>query len=641
MKLRCFDFEVFPHWWCCVFGDVPDDLKFDRSIKDTYFVVTSDDDNARDKLISYMREEDVCVVGYNIKGYDLMIANAIYQGFTPEQVKIVNDLIIKPYDCQWSTKEHVRLQPFAKRKLNGVVFQDLMDDSTGSLKEKESVLGLNILESSVDFDKEDLTTDEKDDVVYYCKQDVYAAMKFYQVVVAPYTRTKLALAKKAKIPEATARACTNARLVAMALKARKQSYPDAEKVEIVLPDKIKAYCKENLPKELLQKLLSSNDALTIKLFDNEVSFGNGGIHSVLKTNIYVESDNEWTLLNVDASSYYPSILIQFDCLSRSVTEPEIFKATFDERIAIKHKVDKTPEDQELQLADKLILNTTFGASGNKYLDLYDPHMCTRTCRLGQIFLAALASKIDRTIKDCKIIQTNTDGILAYIKRSEIPKLKQLQNEWTAVSGINMDMDHVLKIWQRDVNNYLLVKEEDGEVKVKRKGGWLNTNPLRPGYVTTASLSAYVCAKAGQEWLLHGTNIMKTITAETDIKNFLISCTKGPSFRGVIQRMNEGTTEEYEVPLFKANRVIATKDTSYGKIYKTKMYKGNLSYYQMPSVPEHCMPVNEDLEDYNLQELKPSIDYMYYVLRTMDLMNIPWMQLCGTELYETHQFDIEF
>ena len=641
MNLRCFDFEVFAHWWCCVFGDIPDDLKFDRDIKDKFIVVTSDDKNARERLLSLMYEENVCVTGYNIKGYDLAIANAIYQGFTPEQVKIVNDLIIKPYDCQWSTKEHIRLQPFAKKKLPNVVYQDLMDDSTGSLKEKETVLGLNVLESNVDFDTEDLTENDKVDVIYYCKQDVYAAMKFYQIVVAPYTRTKLALAKKANIPEKVARACTNARLVSMALKAQRKSYDDAEKIVVELPKKIEQYCKDNLPEQLLNRLLTSNTGFTVKLFENEVSFGNGGIHSVLDTNLYVESDSEWTLMNVDASSYYPSILIQFDCLSRSVTQPHLFKDTFDERIAIKHKPNKTAEDQELQLADKLILNTTFGASGNKWLDLYDPHMCTRTCRLGQIFLAALACKIDRTITYCKIIQTNTDGILVYIKRTEIPKLEKLQAEWSQVSGINMDADHVVKIWQRDVNNYLLVKDEDGIMKVKRKGGWLNTDTLRPGYVTTASLAAFVCAKAGQEWLLNGTNIMKTIVADNNIVDFLVSCTKGPTFRGVVQKMFENTADEYEVPLFKANRVIATLDTSYGKIYKTKMYKGNLSYHQMPNVPDHCMALNEDLEDYDFSKLKSQIDYMYYIQRTMDIMDIPWKQLCNNDIFDIHQFDIEF
>ena len=40
--------------------------------------------------------------------------------------------------------------------------------------------------------------------------------------------------------------------------------------------------------------------------------------------------------------------------------------------------------KETSQAYKLILNTTFGASGNKYLPLYDPYMTTLTCRLGQL-----------------------------------------------------------------------------------------------------------------------------------------------------------------------------------------------------------------------------------------------------------------
>lgn len=33
MKLRFFDFEVFPNWWCCTFGDLPDDRKITEDLK--------------------------------------------------------------------------------------------------------------------------------------------------------------------------------------------------------------------------------------------------------------------------------------------------------------------------------------------------------------------------------------------------------------------------------------------------------------------------------------------------------------------------------------------------------------------------------------------------------------------------------
>lgn len=632
MKMRFFDFEVFPHWWCCTFGDLPDGA-INENIKDNFVVVRSDELNARDKLISLMKEDDVCVAGYNIKHYDLSIANAIYQGFTPEQVKIVNDIIIRP-DTAWSTKEHIRLQPFAKRKLS-CVYQDLMDDSNGSLKEKEAILGMDIMESEVPFDKEDLTEDDKLDVIKYNKHDVYASIVLYTEMLVTYTNTKLTLGRIFNIPEKVCRASTNANIIAKVLKAVRGHYGDTDCTKIVLPKQIDAYCRANLPPKILDYILNNQEGITVKLFDNTVVFGNGGIHSTYDSNIYVESDDEWVLLNVDATSYYPSMLIKFKTLSRAVTEPKIFEEIFAERVRIKHKENKTEEDEELQRAYKLVLNTTFGASGNKYLDLYDPYMCSKTCRVGQIFLASLACKLHNTIPGIKIIQTNTDGILVYIRRKDIPTLEKCQAEWTAVSGINMDTDHVTKIWQRDVNNYILLKEEHGKVKIKRKGAWLNDKSRHVGYIEPKPLTAFACAKAATDFLLDGKDVVESIFYNTNFEDFVMTCTKGPTYRGVVHRMYDGSEKE----LFRCNRVVGTTDERYGKLYKVKMYKGKLSYTQMPNTPDHCVTVNAELSGYNLKMFK--IDYMYYIERTADMLDIPWRQIKGLDVIRTHQFDFNY
>ena len=143
MKMRFFDFEVTPNWWLCIFGDYDEQYiinkKMSEDIKKTFVEVNSDMPDARERLLSIIREEDFVQTGYNVKGYDLVIANAIYQGFTPQQVNIISNIIINP-SLQWSSKEHMRLAPFAKRKLSKVSYQDLMDDGEGSLKEKDAFL---------------------------------------------------------------------------------------------------------------------------------------------------------------------------------------------------------------------------------------------------------------------------------------------------------------------------------------------------------------------------------------------------------------------------------------------------------------------------------------------------------------------
>ena len=635
MTMRFFDFEVFPNWWLCVYGDY-DEANFNEGVKDSYKVVHSDINNARDLLMAGFKEDNTCMVGYNIKGYDLAIANGIYQGFTPQEIKILNDLIIKP-DSMFNSNLHTRMAPFAKRKIKNVVYQDLLDDGSGSLKEKEATLGLDILESSVDFEKEDLTAEDIEEVIHYCKQDVYASMYFYDKVVKPYTKTKLAMGIHFNIPEEVCHMSTNARLVSLALGAKRTTYTDAEREDIDIPNRIKSYCYENLPLKILDKIRTSRAGFTVKLFDNEVSFGNGGIHSTWIGNfseapkLYIESDDDYVLINVDAESYYPSLLIQLGCLSRSVTNPQRFIDIFNERIELKHIPNRTEEQDMAQAADKLVLNTTFGASGNKWLDLYDPYQCTKTCRVGQIFLASFACKIHKTINSAKIIQTNTDGILVYLARKDVCILDKLVEEWTSYGGINMEYDYVSKIWQRDVNNYLLVKDEGS---VKRKGGWLNDDYYRRGYVTTASANAYVCSKAAQAFLLEKKDIIKTILANHDLQDFTITCTKGPTYSKVVQRMTDGT----EIPLYKANRVIATKDKSYGKIYKCKMYKGKISYTMMQSIPDHCLLVNKSLDTYDFNEIRKELDYMYYIERTMDLLDIPWYRIRGNSVDRTNEFD---
>jgi len=618
MKLRFFDFEVLPNWWLCVFGDYPDDGIVTEKMKENMVYVTSDDYDARGKLISLLTEDNIVLVGYNIKRYDLIIANAIYQGFSANLVKIVSDLIINPGNM-FLSKEHTMMYPFAKKRFNGSVYQDLMDDNDGSLKEKEAILGLDIRESDVSFEKEDLTEHDKAELIYYCKHDVYATAYFHSVVTKGYVSNKLIIGKKFGIPENECYMCTNAKLVGKALGAKKCSFKETGEDNINIVPKVKNYIYDNLPNDIVERVRTSTSSFNVTMFDNKVSFGNGGLHSVISNDCYVASNDEWVLRNVDAASYYPSMLIQFALLSRCVKNPDVFKDIFDERIMLKHKPNKTQDEEDSQLANKLVLNTTFGASGNKYLELYDPFMCTSTCRMGQLFLAALANKAYKTIPGLKVIQSNTDGILMELRRNDVPLLEKLMEEWSTISGINMETDKVDKIWQRDVNNYLLVMENG---KVKRKGLWLMDTWTKPGYFLISPLTAYVCKRAAINWLVSRKDIVESIVENTNLQDFAITCKKGPTFNRVVQRMNDGT----EVQLYKCNRVIASKNNSLGQIYKIKKYKGQESYHKMPSIPDNCRLINKALDSYDFKEVKKDLDYMWYIQSACELLDIDWLPI---------------
>ena len=645
MKKRFFDFEVYPNWWCCVFGDLPEgdindknkDVFINESIKSTFFDVDSDMPDARDLILTYMRESDYVLCGYNIKNYDLMIANGIYQGFGPEELRAISDMIVDP-TLTFKSKLHLRLQPFTKRRIRNVTYLDTFDSSTGSLKDKEAILGLSVVETGVPFDKEDLTAEDKLDIKKYCRHDVFSDMWWYVQIVHPFIGAKIALCKKFGLDEANAYNCTNAGLVAMALKVKPRTYLDEDETKISLPGRIRQYCYDNLPSNVLEHVLNSKDTLRVTMFENEVIYADGGIHSTFilpafkkdSPVLYVSSDDEWMLLNIDASSFYPGIMVHLGTLSRAIPNPEEFAGIMEERFAIKWKKNKTKADDDLQLADKLILNTTYGASGCKWLQLYDPYNRTRTCRYGQLLLTALAHKLYKNVPGLRVIQTNTDGVLVYVRKRELDKIRKIEAEWTHHTGIPLEEDVVEKIWQKDVNNYLMVKE-GGKKKVK--GAWLNHTIIRPGYIMISPRTAYVCGRAVCDYLMYGKDIIKTLIEERNLMELVITCTKGPTYSGVVHRLANGM----EIPLYKCNRILPTKDTRYGRLYKTKRTGDGISYTQMPSTPEHALCLNDDISTYSFDELRPQIDYGYYLEKCADQLDGPWFELNADGLKPTNQF----
>lgn len=647
MKLReqFFDFEVLQNWWCCVIGEYPEnDEIVPESLKDDFIVITSETNDAYKKLFDIICNKNYVNFGYNNKRYDNIILNGIFNGFTPRQLKILSDIIINP-ELQYKSQEHLRISSFAKRGYRNFIYQDMLDDNTGSLKEKEACMQLDIRESNVPFDKEDLTEEDKLDIISYCKHDVWAGMQFYRQVLKPFIATKLLVGKIFNLPPELCYKSTNATLSGHVLGAKKTSFLDATRQDFVIPKELRSYIKYSLPSNIVSKLCLSSEKFDVKLFGNVVSYSDGGIHSVpilpayynsylngeiISTklvkkvqvkNLEVKSNNDWKLINVDAASFYPAMMIHYKLLSRAVSRPELFKEMYETRLRFKAEGDNSQEAKDISQAYKLILNTTYGASGNKYLALYDPYMTTCTCRLGQLLLTSLANNIYNQIgKDkVQIVQTNTDGILCYIHKDAIDTLHLIGDEWTRITKILLEYEEEEIIWQRDVNNYILYKTSGKE---KSKGGFFVTDMIQPGYNRVRPLNAYVCRDAIKHYLKTGKDIVEHIYNETDISKFVVTCHKG-SFSGIVRSFNDGRPDEV---LHKVNRTYASNNKNYGMIYKTKNIQGITKKYKAPGCPEHCALINEDLSKYTIEDIRNDLDYMWYISNTIDLLSEQWYKM---------------
>jgi hypothetical protein len=569
-----FDMEVFPDWWCMVYTNPEDmtDLK----------VLTSDNPLYKEILRSLIVRR--CLIGFNIKGYDLRILNAIMHSCDPYRVYELSKAIVETNDTT---------DPFNNYTFwNKFNFSDLYDDwKFGSLKEFESNIGMSIKESEIPFNKENLTMDEKEEIIRYCKHDVTATVKLLEYRRV-YIEAKKMLSEMFEIPIDVALKSTNAKLCALVLKASPKNRALNDK--FVIPEKVEGYLRNNLPDNVLSLFEYLNDdTKTVHLFDNEINFGIGGIHSTYSENIVSKTDENSTLMNIDVTSYYPNLMMNFDYMSRNVPDPTVYRKIYELRVKVKKeskeeerlngKSEKWRKLNAQQEGLKLILNTTYGATKNKYNALYDEYQASSLCYLGQLLLAALANKIYNEI-GAIIIQTNTDGILIKVSNDRIDSVKELVKEWETLTGFTMEYDYIKMFFQRDVNNYIEVTDNPKK-PYKLKGKWTNQ-----AEETIANLNAPITHEALLNYYVYDKPIEDTINECQDIFKFCFTAKTGYTYTKTYHYIdNEPRLAN------KVNRVVATTNTRYGTIKKYKICDdGKPRYDKIADVPERCMLLNDEL-----------------------------------------------
>ena len=523
-----------------------------------------------------MALDDSCIyVGFNSKHYDQFIIKAICADFTPEEIKRVNDFIIgggQGWQCP---------------QLEGIYFQfpnvDIRDDTQQglSLKAIEGHLGMSIKESSVPFDIDrPLTAAERAETEFYCKHDVDTAEKLIDIR-KDYLQNKANLGRMAGIDEVKALGMTNAKLTAAMLKATKKEHNDER--EYVYPSNLR---REYIPEEVFEffdrlydKSISDEEIFKskLKLMIGEcpVTLGFGGIHGAIPNFFWEESESRG-IWNEDVGSYYPHLCTINGYTSRNIPSPQTYADVLDRRMKAKAAGDKHTAN-----ALKLVCNTTYGCLLNKYNDLYDPLMGRSVCISGQLYLLELAEHCYQ-IGDLRIVQLNTDGIMVECNKSDYEKLSEICKEWQERTGFELEEDTVVKIAQKDVNNYIEVQANGLH---KAKGGYLVKGIAAAGAFNVNN-SCVIVATALKEYFLHGTPVEDTINACDDLFQFQIIAKAGAKYREAYHLING---EKH--PVQKVNRVYAAKDERYGKIYKVKAEDD--SEAKIDSLPEHCIIDNDN------------------------------------------------
>jgi hypothetical protein len=204
-----------------------------------------------------------------------------------------------------------------------------------------------------------------------------------------------------------------------------------------------------------------------------------------------------------------------------------------------------------------------------------------------------------------IIQTNTDGVLFKIKRSDYEAVRQALLEFSAKVEIPLEIDEEYSVFQKNVNNYILYSEPNG--KPKLKGRWAKKSgsdvPLVP-------LNAPVINNAVIAYYSKGIPFEETIRNETNPLNFMMTTMKGPTYSGVLYQSELGERLTTNI-----NRVYATTNAAKGTLYKYKIDETGdiIKRDKIASIPEHCSLWNDQVPPevgwkYGIHD----IDYDWYI-----------------------------
>lgn len=539
-----YDFEVFVKDWLVVFIDP-------SKRKETVIV------NDRELLTSFYEEhKDDIWTGFNSRHYDQYILKAILLGMNPKRV---NDMIIVDGVDGWRISDAFREIP-----LNNY---DVMTGVDRGLKYFEGSLGNSIEESSIPFDIDrKLTEAEIKETIEYCRHDVEQTIEVFMERISDFN-AQLGLLQMFDLPLSEI-SRTKVQLSARILEASKRSYNDEFEIDFPATMRIQKY-QSVVDWYKNPENLDYSKSLDIEVAGVPHSFGWGGVHGAIKN-----YEGEGHFINMDVASLYPSLMINYDLLSRSC-KPEKFKDIVDTRL--RYKKEKNP----LQAPLKIVINGTYGASKDKFNPLYDPRQANRVCIYGQLLLLDLIEHLEPV---CEIIQSNTDGVLVKLKDSSqksFDLVDDIAYEWEQRTGLVLEFDEFSKVIQKDVNNYIIVAP-DGHWK--SKGAYVKK-------LSSLDYDLAIVNKALSEYLVNGTPIEKTINECNDLKQFQLVKKVGMKYLGIYH--GEKLLAE------KCVRCFASKDKRDGGLQKLHRETGRFA--KIEGTPLNARLINTDINGMNVPD----------------------------------------
>lgn len=511
----------------------------------------------------YQKNKGEIWIGFNSRHYDQYILKGILAGFDP---KDINDYIIIKDMPGWKYSSVFREYP-----LNNY---DVMSGIDRGLKAFEGFMGNDICESSVPFDIDrKLTEAEIAETVKYCHHDVEQTMEVFLQRKSDF-EAQMGLLQMFNMPLSNI-SKTKVQLSAEILEAKRPDTPYDDEFDILFPPTLRIKKYQNVvdwyknSENRCYEYITEKGTVKKKQLETIVAgvphqFGWGGVHGAIE-----QYSGEGYFLNMDVASLYPSLMIRYNLHSRSCN-PSKFNEIVQTRLKYKH--EKNP----LQAPLKIVINGTYGAMKDINNPLYDPRQANNVCVYGQLLLLDLMEHLETGVPGIKIIQSNTDGVLVkMLNYDDYDLIDDICYEWEQRTGLQLEFDEYCKVFQKDVNNYVIV---DADGHYKSKGAYVKK-------LSNLDYDLPIVNKAVVDYMVSNIPVEQTIMNCDDLKEF----------QQVKKISSKYKYIEHGAQILKEKciRCFASKDEHDEGLKKVHFQTGRVA--KLEGTPEHAFLWNESVE----------------------------------------------
>ncbi len=479
------------------------------------FHIWKHESNAAERLKQFLMQRDATFVGFNSKSFDNIVVSAFVADRTEAEIKrIANDVIEN------------RLSPW--RAMNKHMLAELPYDDIDLIEVAPSFVGLKaygarmhmeVLQDMPIAHDTVITEEQESEVLAYCWNDCLTTQELLRNLEKELL-LRVDISKQYNVDmrsKSDSQMAEQAYITSMGLRRKDNKIP---KTVTYAPPKFLQFEDQQLS-SLLHRVskhvfdMNTNTGHVVLpefLGGQQIAFGQGtyqlgvgGIHSTHDKSVCHVAGDEYTICDIDAASFYPSIILECGFVPEGLGQQFVdeYRSIYQRRLDAKRKGDKTT-DATL----KISLNGTFGKLASKYSVLYAPDLMLAVTLTGQFTLLMLIERLENV--GVETLSANTDGIAIRYRKELEEDVQRVVSEFSELSRFSFEFTPYRVLAMKDVNNYFAVKPDR---KLKVKGIYTPAVERKDGQETfnlKKNPTSQVAADAVGNWLANGVPFEETI-----------------------------------------------------------------------------------------------------------------------------------